>query len=683
MIYGGDTVEHRQTFHPTCMPDPADSWIKRWCQVMHTEQMWTMRETPDAKRSGSPTTASEIHEGQDVTVDDERTKKFRLTLTILSTFKIVLVFLSNIMTNSVERMSLAELMKSMIIFPEASLTMNCMFSPPRCNSRFRNVLHLFKIRCFCTRYTSVPCLLVRPTWCSLGTSFEVPGLFWTWSNVHTWCSRAWTFRSKLHFFSPSCRKCALPPFGSFEEIGISFIIPTKVTRWGRFLVYFCQSSPLPCSVHSSILSIISFVLLPRKIWNMKWNFLRQFSVRLPCSTWDVFSHLAELDSWHVHRLHTLTKKIWEDVSFGVVHFWHFLSCGPLVSRALCSSDLKRCTRSGRSCPLHSLWKAFFQGCLSSWVSVELMITQLIHGHEITQNAIWLCNLWRVLIPHLINTLGLCHHLRQQRLLVQRRNLQKAVQSWTAPLVKWQSSKRKEQKSKHKLEGHWRKKQEPRDFSVLGKSVRENLSISTKMLYGRVADNLIKFEQCDGIRQQAMWAQRPLPEAAMAEVWSVAEENGHCNCIGHTLLRSSPRTNKRASAWPRTIWRIKTVNRKSQTSWTIKVLKHGSWTDLRIMMFFSFQNSVSRTCRRIKVTGINAKNCKNTEWCRRRTSGPSNSSFVLWSRVQRSNDRWVSVRTLRIHHAIKHSGKDVDDTWQQTRQFQTCSSAPCEKCQRIM
>ena len=59
-----------------------------------------MRETPDAKRTDSPTNASEIQEGQDVTDDDLLTKKLRLTLTI-STFKIVLVYLSNIKVSGV------------------------------------------------------------------------------------------------------------------------------------------------------------------------------------------------------------------------------------------------------------------------------------------------------------------------------------------------------------------------------------------------------------------------------------------------------------------------------------------------------------------------------------------------------------------------------------------------------
>ena len=121
-----------------------------------TEQRWTMRETPDAKRTDSPTNASEIHEGQDVTVDVEPTKKLRLTLTVLSTFKIVHLF--NIMKIPWRKMSMAELMRSMTILPEASLAMNCMLSPLRCNSHFLEFLHLFRIRCFCTRYTSETCL---------------------------------------------------------------------------------------------------------------------------------------------------------------------------------------------------------------------------------------------------------------------------------------------------------------------------------------------------------------------------------------------------------------------------------------------------------------------------------------------------------------------------------------------
>ena len=101
-----------------------------------------MREILDAKRTDEPTTASEIHEGQDVTVDDEPTKKLRLTLTI-STLKIVLVYLSNIMTNS-EARDVVGGTDDIIILSEASLAMTCMSSPLRCNFVFLKFLHLFR-----------------------------------------------------------------------------------------------------------------------------------------------------------------------------------------------------------------------------------------------------------------------------------------------------------------------------------------------------------------------------------------------------------------------------------------------------------------------------------------------------------------------------------------------------------
>ena len=148
---------------------------------------------------------------------------------------------------------------------------------------------------------------------------------------------------------------------------------------------------------------------------MSWNFLRQFSVRLPCSTRDAL--LTSRWTWFL----ACSPLAYPDKERNLARrellrraFWHFSLTGPLVSQTICSSDLKRRTRSAESCLLHSLCKAFQQRCPSSWVNVELMITQLIHGHDITQNVTWLQYLWKILIPYLFNTFGLCHHLRQQK-----------------------------------------------------------------------------------------------------------------------------------------------------------------------------------------------------------------------------------------------------------------------------
>ena len=174
---------------------------------MHIEQMWTMRETPDAKRTDSPTNASEIHEGQDVTVDDEPTKKLRLTLTMLSTFKILHVYLSNMMTNSVKR-DVVGGTDDIIILSEASLAMTCMSSTPRCNSS-SGISASVQDRCFCARYASVTLfVLFIPLWVVCGLELSEVSCI--------------SFRR----FAEMCGLF----FGPFEEIGMSHIISMKIIR---------------------------------------------------------------------------------------------------------------------------------------------------------------------------------------------------------------------------------------------------------------------------------------------------------------------------------------------------------------------------------------------------------------------------------------------------------------------
>ena len=120
--------------------------------------------------------------------------------------------------------SLAKLMRSIIRFIDGSLASKCMFSPPSFNFSFGKLVHPFKIGCFCTRDPSVTCL---------ASSSEFPcGISGYFSKFQVSSEPGPVYKEVLRlalpeaaFLSASCRNSALLPFGPFEEIGISLIVP--------------------------------------------------------------------------------------------------------------------------------------------------------------------------------------------------------------------------------------------------------------------------------------------------------------------------------------------------------------------------------------------------------------------------------------------------------------------------
>ena len=86
-------------------------------------------------------------------------------------------------------------------FTDESSALKCMFAPHFFNPPFWKFLHLSRIGCFCTRYTSVTCFA-----CSSHFPFGLSGYlikvqrFLENLDQCTWIIRAYSSGSKLHFF---------------------------------------------------------------------------------------------------------------------------------------------------------------------------------------------------------------------------------------------------------------------------------------------------------------------------------------------------------------------------------------------------------------------------------------------------------------------------------------------------
>ena len=192
-------------------------------------------------------------------------------------------------------------MRSIIIVTDESSALKCMFAPPFLISPFWKSRHppqermlLYEIQ-----FRSMLCQFIQFSFWVFWILFKVASLFRSWTTVHG--------VSRLEL-PESCRNCALPPFGSFEETGISFFTPIARTRWGQVSgVKFRPSSPWLCRIHSSISSTISFVFGTRKYAEYELdlfsiNYPSRFSVLLEI----IIPSSGEVDFWLVHRLFSHT-----------------------------------------------------------------------------------------------------------------------------------------------------------------------------------------------------------------------------------------------------------------------------------------------------------------------------------------------------------------------------------------
>ena len=334
---------------------------------MHIEQMWTLRETPDAKRTDPPTTASEIHDDQDVTVDDEPTKKLRLTLTILSTFKIVLVYLSNVVTNSVEKDVVGgndeihdDLLRSVTGHELHVFTTSLQLSLSGISASFPDSMLLYTIHIRNLFVLFIQLWVV----CGLELS-EVSCIFSPFCRtVHITSFRSlWRNRNLVHH--------------SHEDDSMS------VSFWCIFvsLLHYLVVSILDSEHH-----LIRFATQE----NLVYEFKNSPSILCAVSSQHARSskHLScDLDSWHVPCLHT-KNIMWEDVNFCAVHFLTILVIWTTCLAHISFEWFETAHSIWKKLSSAPLWKAFLQGCLSSRVNVKFMIAQLIHGHDITQNATW-------------------------------------------------------------------------------------------------------------------------------------------------------------------------------------------------------------------------------------------------------------------------------------------------------
>ena len=160
---------------------------------------------------------------------------------------------------------------------------------------------LLRSGCFCTRYNSATCFAssYHFPFGSSGYSSKVASLFRSWTNVHG--------VSRLEL-PESCRNRALPPLGSFEEIGISFITPIARTRWGQVSgVKCCPSSPWLLSnpfidLEHDIVRFGTRKYVEYELDLFSINFPSRFSVLLEI----IIPSSGELDFWLVHRLFSHT-----------------------------------------------------------------------------------------------------------------------------------------------------------------------------------------------------------------------------------------------------------------------------------------------------------------------------------------------------------------------------------------
>ena len=166
--------------------------------------------------------------------------------------------------------SLAELMRSVIIFLDASLARKFLFAPSRFTIPLWKVLQPFKIGCFRAIYTSVTCFASSSHFpfglsgylSNFQVSSEPRPMYMKYPGLN--------FPKQAALLHASHRNCALPPFGPCEEIEISFIITKKnsmkVGYWSKMLSIFSLdfSNPLIDVEHYLIR------LITRKFVEYEW-----------------------------------------------------------------------------------------------------------------------------------------------------------------------------------------------------------------------------------------------------------------------------------------------------------------------------------------------------------------------------------------------------------------------------
>ena len=169
----------------------------------------------------------------------------------------------------------------------------------------------------------------------------------------------------------------------------------------------CPSAPQPCLIHSSILTTISFVFAPRNRWNENWLVSIMF-LRCLCITRRVLSIFPW--TWFLAWSSPTTpekQRIGKN-ELPLRAYWTtrcrmgLIVLQTLLFRKIWNGD-SICKRLppllfGRAFPL-ILW------------TTKVVIAQMLQSQLTIQNATWFQHLWGVLIPHLVNTFGLCHHLR--------------------------------------------------------------------------------------------------------------------------------------------------------------------------------------------------------------------------------------------------------------------------------
>ena len=202
-----------------------------------------------------------------------------------------------------------------------------------------------------------------------------------------WSTQAWTFRSTLRF-SASCRKTALPPFDVFwwHRNFVHHSLENNSKRaglWSKMLSIFSLTLSNPFIDFEHYLVRFGIKKDEKSELNLfSINFPFGFRVYLGILTFHSFD---EFNFWFVHRLccHTW-QRICEDVNFRLRAF----------STMHCQQD-------------QSSHKVVFSKDLRREVENSI----LARRSPVIQNATWFQNDWDVLIPHLVNTLGLCHPLR--------------------------------------------------------------------------------------------------------------------------------------------------------------------------------------------------------------------------------------------------------------------------------
>ena len=170
--------------------------------------------------------------------------------------------------------SLAELMRSIIIFINVSLASKCMFSQSFFNTPFRKLIHPFRIGCFCTLYTFATCLANVLLSCLIfAILLKFPSFCWT----------CW---SKLHFFPRIAEIALYLPSVLLKKSEFQSSCPWNEFDEEREVsgINVCPSSSRPYRMHSSISRAISFVLLPKHVKH-ELNLLSidYFAVSLYCS----------------------------------------------------------------------------------------------------------------------------------------------------------------------------------------------------------------------------------------------------------------------------------------------------------------------------------------------------------------------------------------------------------------